>query len=273
MPTDTRCIRQTTLAMIANSEAKITPLALKKFLAQSLHLKHSTIKKAIQALVASSELVYTYEYGASFLEIGFNKPVRVSERITLTPPQCEYTPSPNEIVVSIQPGASFGVGRHPSTRLALQGLDFALSNRRQTNGFAFSNLLDIGVGSGVLAIAGVKLGVRNALGTDIDQCARVEAQANVCLNGLKARIEISAQPIDAIRRRFEVITANLRYPTLMQLCPKLFEILLTRGLLVLSGVKTDEFEPLAKNYQANGFINIWQKAEKKWVGAVFLKPG
>ncbi len=269
MPTD---IRQASLEMIAHSETKITPLALKKYLAQSLHVKPSTIKKVVQELVASRELVYTYEYGASFLEIGFNKPVRVSERIILTPPECEYNPLPGEIVVRIQQGASFGAGRHPTTRLALQGLDFALSDRIQKNGLDYSNLLDIGVGSGVLAIAGVKLGVRNALGTDIDQCARVEAQANVFLNGLETRIEISAKPVEKIGRPFDVVTANLRYPTLMQLCPKLFQILSTRGVLIISGVKTDEFEQLASDYQATGFTNIWKKAEQKWVGAVFLKP-
>ena len=271
MPTDIPIVSQAAVDMIAASHVKITPLILKKFLSQTFQLNRQEIKTVIQNLVATREVTYTYEYGATFLEISFNKPMRISDRITLSPPECAFKPKPGEVVVKIRPGASFGAGHHPTTRLALRGLDFTLQNQRDLIQESSANMLDIGVGSGVLAIAGVKLGIKKALGIDIDPCARFEARPNVSLNMLQDAIEIGDQVLGKIAKLYFVITANLRFPTLMRLCAKLYEITSDNGFVVLSGVKTDELDKLLETYQAKGFVCIWKEHNKKWVGAVFKK--
>jgi len=271
MSKDIRTALQAAIEIIADSHVKITPLILKKFLSQTFRLNRQEIKTVIQNMVASREVTYTYEYGATFLEISFNKPMRISGRITLTPPEYAFRPQPGEVVVKIRPGASFGAGQHPTTRLALRGLDFALQNKRNLLQEKNGSLLDIGVGSGVLAIAGVKLGIKKALGIDIDPCARFEARANVSLNRLEDAIKISNPALESITKRYFLITANLRYPTLMRLCSKLSGITSHNGFIVLSGVKTDEFDKLLKTYQNQGFVCIWRENNKNWIGAVFEK--
>ena len=259
--------------MIADSRVKITPLILQKFLSQTFQLNRQQIKTVIRNMVASRAVTYTYEYGATFLEISFDKPMRISDRITLSLPECAFRPQPGEVVVKIRSGASFGAGQHPTTRLALRGLDFALQNQKHLLQENSSSLLDIGVGSGVLAIAGVKLGIKKALGIDIDPCARFEAHANVSLNMLANAIEISNLALESITKRYFLITANLRYPTLMRLCAKLSEITSDNGFIVLSGVQTDEFHKLLETYHAQGFVCIWKGNNKNWIGAVFQKTG
>ncbi|MDM8543677.1 50S ribosomal protein L11 methyltransferase [Desulfococcaceae bacterium HSG9] len=262
---------QAAIEMIAGSYTKITPPVLKKFLSQTLELNRQEIKTVIKNLVTSQEITYTYEYGTTFLEISFNKPVCISDRITLSPPECAFKPRPGEVVVKIRPGASFGAGQHPTTRLALRGLDFALQNQKHLLHEINADLLDIGTGSGVLAIAGVKLGIKKALGIDIDPCARFEARVNVSLNMLADAVEIGDLALENITQYYDVITANLRFPTLMRLCAKLFEITSDNGFIVLSGVKTDEIDTLLDAYQAKGFVCIWKENSKDWVGAVFQK--
>jgi len=271
MSTDIRSASHAAFKMIADSRKKITPLILKQFLSQTFQLNRQEIKTIIQTLVDSQEVTYTYQYGTTFLEISFNKPMRISDRITLSPPECAIIPQPGEIVAKIRPGASFGAGQHPTTQLALRGLDCALQHQTDLARTNTSCMLDIGVGSGVLAIAGVKLGMKKALGIDIDPCARFEARANVCLNRLENYIEIGDHKLENIRQRYFLITANLRYPTLMRLCAILSEITLDNGFIVLSGVKTDERDKLLETYQAGGFVCIWEKNNKNWVGVVFKK--
>ncbi len=91
MSTDIRSASQAAIEMIADSHVKITPLILKKFLAQTFQLNRQAIKSVIQNLVASRELIYTYEYGSTFLEISFNKPKRISGRIILSTPEFAFS--------------------------------------------------------------------------------------------------------------------------------------------------------------------------------------
>ena len=271
IPKDILTASQTAIEMIAGSYIKITPIVLKKFLSQTLQLNRQEIKMVVKNLVASQEVTYTYEYGTTFLEISFNKPVRISDRITLSPPECAFMPQPDEVVVKIRSGPSFGTGQHPTTRLALRGLDFALQNQRRLLPKSGACQLDIGAGSGVLAIAGVKLGIKKALGIDIDPCARFEARANISLNMLAGAVEIGGMALESITKRYDVITANLRFPTLIRLCVKLSEITSDNGFIVLSGVKTDELGTLLETYHAQSFVCIWKGNSKEWIGAVFKK--
>ena len=267
--TDIQAIRQEVLAAVVKSQKRLTPGELEKRLSQKFTTEKDALKTAIRNLIADQELVYTYNFGCSFLEKSFNKPVRISKRIILKPPRTLYRPISDEVVIEIQPGASFGSGEHPTTRLAIRGIEQALSKKEFSQKGLDIQALDIGTGSGVLAIVAVSLGVKRVLGIDIDPCARAEAKENVKLNNLENRIEIHNRNIEKIDHKFSLITANLRYPTLKQLYSHITKITDKGSSFVVSGIKTNEVSDLLNIFTQKYFRCIWQESEKDWAGLVF----
>jgi len=266
---NTTLIREAVLATVVESRKKLTPAELEKRLVQNLGTRKAAIKTAIRKLVDDRELIYSYHYGCSFLEQSFNKPTRISPRVVIKPPDTKYRPESDEVVINIQPGVSFGSGEHPTTRLALRSLEHVLFDSEFYRSQKDLPALDIGTGSGVLAIAAAKLGVKRVVGVDVDPCARVEAQQNVQLNNLERRLEIHAQQVETIDQKFGLITANLRYPTLKRLSPRIAQLSEIGGACIVSGLKTDEESDLVKVYSQSRLKCVWKAYEKDWVGLVF----
>lgn len=262
-------IREVILNEVAESRDKLTPRELERRLSQQLAAPRAAVKETIRRMVDERELTYTYQYGCSFLEKAFNRPVRISKRIVLKPPDVRYTSESNEVVVNIQPGAAFGSGEHPTTRLAIRGIEQALSYNEFLRDKDHLQGLDIGTGSGVLAITAVWLGVKRVVGLDIEPLARTEALKNVQLNNLENRIEVHDWNVEDIDTKFEFIMANLRYPTLKKLGPHLAAITKAGGAVVVSGVKRDEVNSLLNRYQEMHFECTWQAVEKDWAGLIF----
>ncbi len=256
------------LAMISQSRRRWTPQALRKTMAVTFNITRRQAGTIISDLVAAGELTYTYHLGHSFLEISFNRPVRVSNRVVLKPPALTYTARPKDVVIDIQPGAAFGVGTHPTTQLAIKGVEYALQAGGGCLTGPGTSVLDIGTGSGVLAITALKMGIDRGMGTDIDPCARAEAFENIRLNGLADRITISDRSIEAIRGRFSLIVANLRYPTLVQLLTGLGQLMDDHGVAVLSGFTTDETPRLLACCVENHLESIWRNDDRQWQAMV-----
>jgi ribosomal protein L11 methyltransferase len=261
-------IRKDAIATIALSPAKVTPSALVKILAEKYRPAKKQIRAVIRNLVSDGELAYTYQYGSTYLELSFNRPRRVSQFVVLHPPGCSCRPGPAEVAVQIQAGASFGDGRHPTTRLALRGIEMVLRQHCIGGNFCGAKILDVGCGSGVLVIAAVRLGAAAGLGIDIDACAQAEARCNVQLNALENRIEISGQPLETIRRRFLMVAANLRYPSLKQLRSQLSLLTAVGGVLVISGIRDFELKDLLQFYAEKQWVCRWEQTEAGWAGAV-----
>jgi ribosomal protein L11 methyltransferase len=264
-------IHRKVLAIVEESGCRLTPGELKKQLSRKIFVDEKALKSAISELVLSRELKYTYQFGCSFLEKSYEKPTRVSRRVILKPPDMAYEPASCDIVIDILKGASFGFGDHPTTRLAIQGIEAALFNKPGNIDVDDGRALDIGTGSGILAIAAVLMGIKHAVGIDIDPCARAEAQKNIQLNELERRIKILNTRIEDIKETYSLITANLRYPTLKQLGPHMAKITQQKGAVVVSGIKIDEAEDLLENFTQNGFQCTWKAFEKEWAGMVFIK--
>jgi ribosomal protein L11 methyltransferase len=270
-PVDTQTICTDVIATIVSSPTKITPCALEKRIFERYRLNKKQIKTVIRDLVFSGELTYTYEFGSTFLERAFTKPVRISRYVVLKPPGYLYRSKPEDVVVQIKPGAAFGIGRHPSTRLAIKGIEFVLLGDPAIEKRKDSFVLDIGTGSGVLILTAVLGGMDGGLGIDIDSCARVEAAANVTINGLEDRIRISGQTVETIDQRFALVIANLRYPSLKKLLARLTGVTDTRGTLILAGIKNDEVADLLEVYTKTCFKCLWTVNELGWAGVVLQK--
>jgi len=264
-------VRNHALRIVAEATARVTPPALEKTLIESHGLNRKQVKAVIRDLVSDGELVYTYEFGSTFLELSFNKPVRVSIHVVLKPPGHHFEPESEDIVIEIKPGAAFGDGRHPTSQLAVRGIEYVLKQFNLDVTADHSRVLDIGTGSGILVLTAVRMGIHRGVGIDIDPPARSEARENVSLNRLKDRIEISDQYLESIEGPFNLVTANLRYPTLKKIGPYLRKITHPKGFLVLSGIRSHESADLIKAYDRNDFETLWQDETHDWAGVVFKR--
>jgi len=268
---DLDLIKQKVAETVFESSRHLTQLDIEKELANRYFYPKKQIKQAIKALVAEQTLVYTYKYGHTFLEKSFNKPVRISKRIVIKPPGIAYQRKAGDLVVEILQGMSFGNGEHPTTRLAIKGVEHALSAGRFLNSMQNTFALDIGTGSGVLAIAAILLGINRAIGIDIDSVARSEAKKSILINNLSSRIDIHNLSIDDIDQQFSLITANLRYPTLKKLYFRLNHITEPKAAVVISGLKTTEMPDIKKLYTQKFFKLERSEVEKGWGVMVFQK--
>jgi len=262
-------VQKHVLRLVAESMVRVTPPALEKTLIESHGLTRKQVKAVIRDLVSDGELGYTYEFGSTFLELSFNKPVRVSTHVVLKPPGHHFQPASADVVIQIKPGAAFGDGRHPTSRLAVRGIEYVLKECKLAATADQSKVLDIGTGSGVLVMAAVRMGIHQGLGIDIDPLARSEAKENVLLNRLGDRIEISDQSLEAIDGCFDLVTANLRYPTLQQIGSCLRKIIHPGGFIVCSGIRCHELPDLIKAHNWRSFEFQWKDETHDWAGAVF----
>jgi ribosomal protein L11 methyltransferase len=263
-------IQKVAVEYVAGALHKVSPVELCNVLSNRYFLGARQIRFIIRSLLTAGELSYTYEYGTSYLEISVRRPLNITERIVILPPGVDLNPGKSSAAVRISTGAAFGSGRHPTTRLALRAIDAAVSLSTAQFTDKDTALLDIGTGSGILAIAALQLGITRAVGIDPDPCARVEAAENAVYNGFASRFTITDQPLSRLphSEKFTIITANLRYPTLVRLCGTVISHLATDGSLVLSGIKRDEQAFVMAVYGEKGFACRWQATEKGWVGLV-----
>jgi ribosomal protein L11 methyltransferase len=257
------------LELVTDSLDRLTPLELKRQVRQMYpSLEHGRIASALKRLVEQKELMYTYQFGNSFLEPSFEKPVRVTDAIVLKPPACAYDPQWGDVVINIKAGAAFGTGCHPTTRLSLRGLEKVCRDDLSEVGKQDKRVLDIGTGSGILAIAALKLGFGRGIGLDIDPCARAEASANAALNGLSNQMLISDQTLNSLEGNFFLVIANLRMPTLLDYFDKMSALMEKEGYLIISGIKSNEIKTLIRIAKLHGMQVCWEGRELGWGGLV-----
>lgn len=181
----------------------------------------------------------------------------LGERLYICPPW-DCVPPAGRVAVVINPGMAFGTGQHPTTRGCLLLLEHTVSNR------PIARALDVGTGSGVLAIALAKLGVREVWAIDSDGSACAIAEANVASNGVAARVRIR-HGLDEVTGRFDLLCANLFAPLLQELAPKLADLLRPRGVLICSGFFTSDEDTVSRAYKAWGLQLARRLEEESWV--------
>jgi len=152
----------------------------------------------------------------------FAAPIVVSPTLTIRP---AWLPGPG---VAIEPGASFGLGDHPTTRLTARAVERLVGPE--------TSVLDVGCGSGVLAIVAALRGAAPVVAIDIAEAAREATVENAARNGVGDRIDVSTRPLGDVAGRFDVVLANILAPTLIALAPDLRRVLSPDGALVVSGI-------------------------------------
>ena len=170
-----------------------------------------------------------------------------------------------DITVIIQPALGFGSGHHETTRLALLGLQ-----ELNLKGLA---VLDLGTGSGVLAIAAIKLGGRRALGIDRDPDAIASAQDSVRRNGVTDRVELRTGNISELAAvTAPVVIANLTGPTLTTLASVITTSVESGGHLVVTGILDREETAVLQAYNNQARV-VWRHSEGEWIGLVMQNRG
>ena len=164
--------------------------------------------------------------------------VEVSPRLRVRPSFVERALKTGQVELVIDPGQAFGTGGHASTRLALEWID-ALALEGELG--PATRILDVGTGSGVLALAGLVLGAGRAVGFDLDPVAVHSARAAAAANGLAEQLRVWAGPIQALRRvEFDLVVANLLRLELLPLAEEIAARLRAGGALVVSGLLAEE---------------------------------
>ncbi len=260
------------LQIIDESPSKVDFNLLKRKLRRSNTTDLNSIKKAILNLISYGTLFYTLQYGQSYIERSLEQPIHVSPHIVIKPERCTVTDPGNCIVISIEKGASFGCGDHPTTRMAIQLMDNYMYRKCGKIASEKTKALDIGTGSGILAIAAAMLGINSVIAVDTDPCSIFEASRNVKINKLDDRVKLSGNRPKPIEREYDLIVANLRTPTLISLCGEIDKIAKRQCLLVFSGMKIEESGSVCESYEKMEFSLVEKRVEKGW-SAICLRRG
>jgi ribosomal protein L11 methyltransferase len=261
--------RKAALAILDNAETRLTARAYVHDIAAAMQIPVSDAKTVLKTLVNNRDVGYQEIYGTTCVVQSFQKPVQITDRFVLIPPDISGFSHPFDgHAVRLEPGIAFGSGHHPTTRLCLTAMDHLFYRIRPEQAVLQAPGADIGTGSGVLAIAMCLAGVSTCLAYDIDPNAVSEAKKNIDINTLFDRISVLEHPLPAAGPMLGIISANLRTPTLETLAPIFRQRLTSGGFLICSGIRPWEADDLKTCLDGYRLTPIWEKTEKNWVGMI-----
>lgn len=186
------------------------------------------------------------------------QPIHVTDRIVVAPTWNPYTPRGDEIVLTIDPKMSFGTGYHETTRLVLGLMQDLLRPGMR--------VLDVGTGTGILAIAAVRLGATYAVGVDNDEWSYANAMENVRLNDVENSVRIVSGELTVLDERdFDMIVANIHRHVLAPLLPEIRNRLAPAGLVILSGLLSEDETPMRQALAQHRFSMVQAVRENEWV--------
>ena len=186
------------------------------------------------------------------------QPIEIGSKLTIKPSWAEYQNPNGRIILQIDPKMSFGTGYHETTRLTLVLLEKYIKND--------DVVLDVGTGTGILAIAAIKLGARSAICIDNDEWAVSNADENVIANNLGRYIEISDKPIAELSdRKFNLITANIALPTIIELLPEMKKRLKHNGTIIFSGLLAQDENPIRDGISKSRLTVLELISEGEWI--------
>lgn len=196
------------------------------------------------------------------------KPLVIRRRLVIKPSWHERKTKPGEAVLVLDPGLSFGTGNHPTTAFCLDQL---VRHRRVGRSQSF---LDVGTGSGILALSAATLGYQPVEAFDYDPEAVRVASANAEQNGLSRKLSIRQADITRMRGRskprYDFICANLISNLLMEQHRRLISWLAPGGVMVLAGILKEEFPTVQRCFEAAGMRLIAAQAKKEWKSGSFV---
>jgi len=192
-----------------------------------------------------------------------HKPFTVGKKLMIRPPWGECEPG-GRLVISIDPGMAFGNGTDETTRMCLEMLEETVSEG--------CSVLDIGCGSGILAIGALLLGADLAVGIDHDPVALTMARQNAARSGVSERLRlVHGNLADDVPERFDIVCANLSADVLISLAPESARLLNPGGLLILSGIIKNREQDVLDAFKSAGFAIRRRKEENGWICLLLVR--
>ncbi|MBA9085164.1 ribosomal protein L11 methyltransferase [Fontibacillus solani] len=203
------------------------------------------------------------------------KPLRVSKRLTIKPTWEDYTPeTPEEKIIELDPGMAFGTGTHPTTSLCLRTLEGVIQEGDE--------VIDVGTGSGILAIGACQLGASRVLALDLDPVAVSSAKENTKLNRLEDRIEVVESDLLSVLKNngdssvsvtlpIRVVVANILAEIILLFIEDVYQALQAGGYYIASGIYKNKEQAVEEALLAAGFEIVNTAREEDWVAFVARK--
>lgn len=230
------------------------------------------------------------------------RPIPIGKRLLILPAWLD-SPEPDRIAIKIDPGMAFGTGTHPTTQLCLELMESRVEGRRPTPPragqaaegqdsrrpvdesselrvtFHGSRVIDVGCGSGILSIAALKLGAREALGVDIDPESIKNARENADTNGVGEKLVLGVGSVgEILKGKFPwktapLVMANILAPVIIRLFDAgLAELIEPRGTIILSGILQEQAGGVIAAGQARGLKLGERRQMGDWVAMAMVRP-
>lgn len=232
---------------------------LKQFEAKLAHLEHyfvSWLAKVSYAEIAEADWSTAWKT--------YYKPQRIGERVVISPSWEQYQALDGDLVVRLDPGMAFGTGNHPTTAMMIQLMEKHL--------LPGSDVIDVGTGSGILAIVAAKLGARSVLALDIDTLAVEIAEQNAELNGVKDVVTVQYNDLlVGLEGRYHMITANITADPILALLEDAYRLLSFQGVLLASGIIKYRYPDVEAKLKELGYQLVETLKEGEWVSIVARK--
>lgn len=182
------------------------------------------------------------------------RPLAVGHRLWVCPSWCS-PPDPDAVNIMLDPGVAFGTGDHPTTALCLEWLS--------QQSLAGRTLIDYGCGSGILAVAALKLGARRVYAVDVDPLALIASRENAERNGVEDRLTTIGADAPIPLAAADIVIANILAGTLIELASRLTTLVHAGGRMVLAGVLVEQVDEMCRHYAAHFVFETRRRGE--WV--------
>jgi ribosomal protein L11 methyltransferase len=195
-------------------------------------------------------------------------PVRIGKRLLIRPRWTQVELKPDDVEIALDPGMAFGTGTHPTTQLCLEALEDLL--------IPSAKVLDLGCGSGILAIGAAKLGAQSVLALDIDTVAVESAQENAEQNGVAEKITVQEGSLESVvtsARRFDLILVNILARIIIQMCSQhLGDVVRPGGLAIFSGIIEEQANDVEAALRSTGLQPYARRQQGDWIVIEARRP-
>ena len=218
------------------------------------------------SLHAEAELVGVNEEDWANSWKQYYKPVKIGEKIVICPAWERYTPAAGEIVIRMDPGMAFGTGTHETTRLVIRLLE------KYTK--AGCRMLDVGTGTGILAICASRLGADICRAYDIDPTAVRVARENIQDSGLT---NVTCDQSDLLKHvsleggQYDLVCANIVADIIIRMTPDVGKYMKDHAVLLASGIIAERCDDVVACFEQNGFRVVELMTDNDWCGLAIMK--
>lgn len=193
------------------------------------------------------------------------KPFKIGEKLVIRPSWTAYDAKPGEIVIELDPGMAFGTGTHETTALCASWLEELVVPGVKA--------MDLGTGTGILAISAALLGAKDVLATDIDPVAVRVAAENARINGVAQTVRTAeADVLKGIGETADLVIANIITDVILLIAPAVFRHVNAGGTFLCSGISADRGDEIASALEKAGFTNIRRRVKGEWAAFAAENP-